>query len=225
MGGHIVEFAMKTVKAFGPGDLRIVEVPDPVPAEGEVLVAVRTCGICGSDKWFWSVTGPTDYVAGHEAAGDVVALGPGVSRLRAGDRVAVNNVRGCGLCQECRDGRFVWCLKPIRHMGYGFSELIAVPERNCLSLDSGLGYEAGSLIFDVWGTPFTALDRAGIAAGQTVMICGCGPIGLAAVYLAKSRGARVIGVDPLAYRREAALELGAAGTLIPAQKRKPPSAR
>ncbi|MBN1430624.1 MAG: alcohol dehydrogenase catalytic domain-containing protein [Anaerolineae bacterium] len=63
---------MKTVKAFGPQDLRLVEVPDPVPGRGDVMIAIRACGICGSDKWFWQVSGPTDYVAGHDVAEEAV---------------------------------------------------------------------------------------------------------------------------------------------------------
>jgi threonine dehydrogenase-like Zn-dependent dehydrogenase len=151
-----------------------------------------------------------DYVAGHEVAGDVVALGPGVSRLKASDRVAVNNVRGCGRCPACLEGAFVRCAQGIRHMGHGFAELVAVPEANCLVLDGKIDHEAGSLIFDVWGTPFAAYERAGTAEPGDTVVFGCGPIGLAAVALGKARGARVIAVDPLAYRREAALRMGAA---------------
>ncbi len=92
---------MKTVKAFGPQDLHILTVPDPQPSTGEVLIKVGACGICGSDKWYWNVTAPTDTIAGHEAAGEVCAVGAGVHHLRVGDRAAVNNVKGCGQCPAC----------------------------------------------------------------------------------------------------------------------------
>lgn len=206
---------MKTVKAFGPQDLRVMTVPDPVPQPGEVLVAVRVCGICGSDKWFWKVEAPTEYVAGHEVAGEVVAMGPEVYNLRVGERVAVNNVRGCGQCPACRAGEYVRCVQPLQHMSHGFAELVAVPARNCLRLHPQIGYEAGSLIFDLWGTPYAALERAPHLAQTDVLILGCGPIGLAAVTLATRRGAYVIAVDPQAYRREAALRAGARAALPP----------
>jgi threonine dehydrogenase-like Zn-dependent dehydrogenase len=206
---------VKTVKAFGPEDLRVVEAPAPVPEHGEVLIAVKACGICGSDKWFWRVSEPTDYVAGHEVAGEVIALGPDVFRLRVGDRVAVNNVRGCGVCPACRAGEFVRCPHMLQHMGHGFSEQVAVPERNCLLLNQKIGYETGSLIFDMWGTPFNAMERAGVSNNDDVVISGCGPIGLAAVVLAKQRGAYVIAIDPLAFRRDAALRVGADAALPP----------
>ncbi|NLT53939.1 MAG: alcohol dehydrogenase catalytic domain-containing protein [Actinomycetales bacterium] len=206
---------MRTVRAMGRRDLRLVEVPDPVPGPGEVTVAVLASGICGSDAWFWDVAEPTDTVAGHEVAGVVVALGPGTSRLRRGDRVAVNNVRGCGTCTSCLEGDFVRCADGIVHMGHGFSELVAVPERNCLPLADGIGFEAGCLLFDTWGTPFAALEKAGAAAGDTIAVLGCGPIGLAAVSLATLRGARAIGVDPLAVRRDAARRAGAVAAVDP----------
>lgn len=206
---------MKTVKAFGPQDLRVVEVPDPVAGPGEVVIAVKVCGICGSDKWFWRVSEPTDYVAGHEVAGEVIAVGPDVFRLQAGDRVAVNNVKGCGQCAACRAGKFTHCPHSIEHMGHGFSERVAVPERNCLRLNPTISYEVGSLIFDMWGTPFGALQRAAVTSGDDVIVFGCGPIGLAAVALAKQRGAYVIAVEPHAYRREVALRAGANAALSP----------
>jgi threonine dehydrogenase-like Zn-dependent dehydrogenase len=206
---------MKTVKAFGPKDLRVIQVPDPAPGNGEVLIAIRVCGICGSDKWFWQVGEPTDYVAGHEVAGEVIALGPDVFRLRAGDRVAINNVRGCGQCPACRAGQYARCPNAPQHIGHGFSELIAVPERNCLLLNLKIGYEVGSLIFDMWGTPYAALERTLVSDKDDVVVFGCGPIGLAAVVLAKRRGAFVIAVDPLVYRREAALRWGANAALPP----------
>ncbi|CAI6025922.1 zinc-dependent alcohol dehydrogenase [Cohnella sp. JJ-181] len=209
---------MRSVKAFGPQDLRVVESDAPEPGPGEVLVETRACGICGSDKWFWHVESPSDYVAGHEAAGVVVRTGPGVTDFKPGDRVAVNNVKGCGECDECRAGRFVRCgAAPLVHMGFGFAERMAVPARNCLPLDPALSYEQGALLFDNWGTPYAALKRARIGPGDRVLVTGCGPIGLAAVALCKAKGAVVAAVDPIAARRAAALRLGAATAVPPGE--------
>ena len=195
----------------------MVDAPEPVPGAGQVLIAVRASGICGSDKGYW-MRGPTDHVAGHEAAGEVVGLGPGVRRLKIGDRVAVNNVVGCGRCAACRAGRFTFCpQRPGKDVGNGYGELLAAPERNCLRVDDRIGDAASCLIFDNWGTPYAALNRAGVECGDEVAVSGCGPIGLAAVALAKRRGVYVIAVDPLPYRREAAARLGADAVFAPGE--------
>ena len=89
---------MKVIKAFGPGDLRVVEAPMPEPGHGYVRVKVRASGICGSDKWLWSVKDKMDSVARHEVSGEIEKLGEGVM---------INNVVGCGLCSACRAGEFV----------------------------------------------------------------------------------------------------------------------
>ena len=206
---------MKQVKAFGPQDLRIIESGLPEVGEEEVLVDVHACGICGSDKWFWHVDSPNDYVAGHEVAGKVIAVGPGVKHLSVGDRVAVNNVKGCGKCESCRKGQFVRCTEPLIHMGYGFSEKVSVPERNCLKLKPEISYLEGSLIFDNWGTPYSAIKRTSMKQNDIVLVTGCGPIGLAAVALSNLRGAHVIAVDPIPERRVAALKQGADLVLEP----------
>jgi threonine dehydrogenase-like Zn-dependent dehydrogenase len=209
---------MKVVKAFGPKDLRIVESPVPVPGSGQVLIKIRSSGICGSDKWYWRVNGPVDAVAGHEIAGEIVDCGPGVRKLKTGDRVAVNNVVGCGECEACRNGEFVRCpRRPDKDVNNGFGEYAAAPERNCLKLHPKIGYEAGCLIFDNWGTPFAALSRTGLKAGDRVIVFGCGPIGLAATGLCASRKASVLAVDPLEFRRNAALRLGAEKAMPPDQ--------
>ncbi|MDG0793514.1 alcohol dehydrogenase catalytic domain-containing protein [Cohnella ginsengisoli] len=207
---------MKTVKAFGPQDLRVVDRADPELGTEDVLVETRACGICGSDKWFWHVETPSDYVAGHEAAGVIVRTGAGVTDFKPGDRVAVNNVKGCGECESCRAGRFVRCgSAPLVHMGFGFAERMAVPARNCLPLDPAIDFEQGALLFDNWGTPYAALKRTRLGAGDSVLVTGCGPIGLATVALCKARGAVVAAVDPIAARREAALRLGASIAFSP----------
>jgi len=200
---------MRQIKAFGPQDLRVVTAEVPVPGNGEVLVDVRACGICGSDKWFWHVESPSDYVAGHEVAGQVAAVGPGVTALKVGDNVAINNVRGCGECPACQEGAYVRCTNGVVHMGFGFSDKVVAPERNCLKLHPSIGYEEGSLIFDNWGTPYSSLKRTSMGEGDRVVVIGCGPIGLAAIGLAKARGAVVAAVDPLPSRLEAARRMGA----------------
>jgi threonine dehydrogenase-like Zn-dependent dehydrogenase len=191
--------------------------PEP-PGAGQVQVAVRASGICGSDKWYWN-SGPTEAVAGHEVCGDVVALGTGVTELQVGDRVAVNNVVGCGECAACRAGAFVRCMqRPGRDVDHGFCEQVITPARNCLRLADGrvrVSHADGCLIFDNWGTPYAALRRGQVGPGDTLVVTGAGPIGLGATILGKLFGARVITVDPVPYRCEAALRLGADYALAP----------
>jgi 2-desacetyl-2-hydroxyethyl bacteriochlorophyllide A dehydrogenase len=208
---------MKAINSFGPKDVRVVDVPDPAPGAGQVLVAVRASGICGSDKWLWRAAEPSKQVHGHEVAGQVVALGPAVRRLRVGDRVAINNVVGCGTCPACRAGVFVMCPNwtDDEDVNGGFGERVVAPERNCMKLADGIDYETGCLLFDNWGTPFGALERARVTGGDDVVVMGCGPIGLAAVGLAKLRGAFVVAVDPQPSRLEVAAGLGADVTLAP----------
>jgi len=201
---------MKVIKAFGPQDLRVVEAPMPEPEPGYVRIKVRASGICGSDKWIWNVSEKSDFVAGHEVAGEVEKLGEGVASLALGDRVMINNVGGCGTCAACRAGAFVLCPRRSGNdVNNGFGEYLVAPARNCLRLLPAIDFVDGALIMDNWGTPYGGIQCAGIVSGMDVLVNGCGPIGQAAIGLAKAFGAFVIAVDPIAYRRQAALKNGA----------------
>lgn len=206
---------MKVIKAFGFHDLRIIDVPIPSIKSNEVLVKVKACGICGSDKWCWETKEPSEHIAGHEVAGEVIDVGDNVKSIKTGDAVAINNVKGCGVCEACIQGNYVSCQEDIIHMSHGFSEYVAVPERNCLILSKNISYEEGALIFDNWGTPYNAVERAHIKKNDYVVICGCGPIGIAAIRLSKLKEAKVIAIDPVAFRRDFAVSMGADLVLEP----------
>ena len=147
---------MKVIKAFGPGDLRVIEKPMPEPGPGYVRVKVRASGICGSDKWLWFVKNETDSIAGHEIAGEVDKLGEGVTSLSVGDRIMINNVVGCGVCPACRAGEFVLCpsWNGSLDVNNGFGEYVITPVRNCMRLLPGLDFIDGALMMDNWGTPY-----------------------------------------------------------------------
>jgi len=229
-------FKMKVIKAFGPQDLRVVDVPVPEPGPGYVRIRVRASGICGSDKGIWYTKNKSDFVAGHEAAGDVDKLGEGVASLEPGDRVMINNVVGCGKCAACRMGAFTQCPSWDGSMDVnnGFGEYLVAPARNCLRILPGLDYIDGALIMDNWGTPFGGLMRANLRPGSgttgagahgastrsagaagvdmrgtDVLVNGCGPLGQAAIGLSSAMGAYVIAVDPIGWRRDLALKNGA----------------
>jgi threonine dehydrogenase-like Zn-dependent dehydrogenase len=208
---------MKVIKAFGPKDLRVTEAPVPEPPPGHVRIKVRASGICGSDKWVWTVKEASDSVAGHEVAGEVDKLGEGVHSLSPGDRVAVNNVGGCGICPACRMGAFVRCpfWDGSLDVNNGFGEYLTAPARNCMKLLPGIDFIDGALIMDNWGTPYGAVQRGKIQPGMDVLVNGCGPIGQAAVALCKAFGAGVMAADPVPWRREAALRQGAAKVFSP----------
>ena len=202
---------MKVIKAFGPGDLRVVEAKMPEPGFGYVRIKVKASGICGSDKWLWSVNGATDSVAGHEVSGEVEKLGEGVTSLAVGDRVMINNVGGCGECPACRAGEFVLCpsWNGSLDVNNGFGEYLTAPARNCMRLLPDFDFVDGALIMDNWGTPYGGIERSGIKSAMDVLVSGCGPIGQAAVSLSSAMGAYVIAADYNLYRRELALKNGA----------------
>ena len=208
---------MKVVKAFGPQDLRIVNVPIPEPGPGQVRIKVRASGICGSDKWVWSVNGPSESIAGHEVAGEVDKLGEGVHTLAVGDPIMINNVGGCGTCPACRGGAFVLCTtwNGSLDINNGFGEYVIAHARNCMKLLPGIDFIDGALIMDNWGTPYGGVLRGNVKAGTDVMITGLGPIGQAAIGLCKMQGAFVIAVDPIKWRRDMALKNGADIALHP----------
>jgi len=204
---------MKVMKAFGPGDLRIVEVDKPEPEPGYVRVKARASGICGSDKGLWHTKVKRESVAGHEVAGEVDKLGDGVLSLKLGDRVMINNVVGCGNCPACRNGAFVLCpyWDGTKDVGNGFGEYLTAPARNCVKILPGLDFIDGALIMDNWGTPYGGIQRGAVdfCCGSDVLVNGCGPIGQAAVVLLKSMRSFVIACDPVKFRRDSALENGA----------------
>jgi len=210
---------MKVIKAFGPGDLRVIEKPIPEPGPGHVRVKVRASGICGSDKWLWSVSGETESIAGHEIAGEVDKLGDGVTSLSLGDRVMINNVVGCGVCPACRAGEFVLCphWNGSADVNNGFGEYVVAPARNCMRLLPDFDFIDGALIMDNWGTPYGGITRAGVGPGTDVLVSGCGPIGQAAVALSAAMGAYVMAVDPVPFRRELALRNGAKAAFSPGE--------
>lgn len=200
---------MKAAVFHDREDVRIEDLPTPSPRPGEVLVRNMVCGICGSDKSLWQDPGPKPGLQGHEAAGVVAEVGRGVTGLHVGDHVAVTVVTGCGVCLECQRGRFNYCREaPQVSMG-GYAEYQAVLERMALPLPDGMPFEVGCLLTDAVGTPARAIRRSGLQPGDSAAVFGCGPIGLFAVYVLRAFGARVIALDAVPYRLEAARALGA----------------
>ncbi|MDQ4133102.1 MAG: alcohol dehydrogenase catalytic domain-containing protein, partial [Actinomycetota bacterium] len=202
-----------------PGDRRVDlrEVARPTPGHGQVVIAVRASGICGSDlRAIYREhlgTGPEAYcdvVAGHEPSGDVVEVGPGCRRLRVGDRVVVYHISGCGQCADCRAGYMIGCTSPQR-AAYGWqrdgghADYMVADEVTCLSLPDSLTHLDGACVACGFGTAYEALRRIGVSGRDAVLVTGLGPVGLAVGVLARALGARfVVGVEVAAERRQLA---------------------
>jgi L-iditol 2-dehydrogenase len=208
---------MKAV--FLPGnkkvEIRAVEVPTPGP--GEVLVAVKASCICRSDLSLYygnAVVGGDAAgacVTGHEPAGQVAQVGAGVNSFKAGDRVAIYLGIGCGVCEFCRQGNYFLCSQ-WTCIGFtangGNAEFIVVPERNCLRIPDWMSYVAAAISTDAFGTLYSACKKLGVSGASILGIWGLGPMGTAGVLAAKALGARVVVFDPIAERREFAVDLG-----------------
>ena len=213
-----------------PGGRRTVvadDVPVPTPGYGQVLLRVGASTICGSDvraiyreHLGSGPEGYNDVIAGHEPAGQVVAIGPGVKRLGVGARVAVYHISGCGQCSECVKGYFISCTSPLR-AAYGWQrdgghgDYLLAEENTCIPLPDYLTYVDGACVACGFSTAYEALVRLQISGQDSLLITGLGPVGLAAGLLAKKLGAApVYGTDPAGERAALALELGAVDDVL-----------
>jgi L-idonate 5-dehydrogenase len=204
---------MKAVVVHGPGDLRVDQRPDPVPGTGEVLIAMEWGGICGSDLSYWrhGVSGTAvlrhPLVLGHEVAGRIAALGPGVTGYEVGQPVTVHPAElvGDGRLPDRIAGRTNLYPK-IRYFGSaafdphtdgGFSELRVVRAEQVRPLPDGVTTEHGALA-EPLGVALHAVHRAGDVRGRDVVVNGAGPIGSLVVAAAKHRGAASVVAADLA---------------------------
>ncbi|MHB1293505.1 MAG: zinc-binding dehydrogenase [Anaerolineae bacterium] len=204
---------MQAVFLTGQEGVAVREVPDPRPGPGQVLIQVRASALCGSELPAYRGNGSSQ-IAGHEVVGEVLEA-EGARGVRVGQRVAVQVLAGCGVCALCLAGDDRLC-RESHFYGGSHAEYMAVSERCCRPLPEDVSWADGVLLGgDVIGTPFRALDRLSVSAADTVAVFGCGPIGLGAIALLHFWGARILAVEPSAYRRELACRLGAEVALDP----------
>jgi threonine 3-dehydrogenase len=209
--------------AAGPG-FALREIPQPKIRDNEVLIRVRRAGVCGTDvhiyewdAWAQGRCRPP-FTVGHEFAGDVVQVGPLVTDVREGDRVTAEGHIVCGRCHLCRTGNAHVCPNT-RIIGVDrdgcFADFIAMPATNVWHLDDSVSYEIGG-IHDPMGNAFhTALTETEIP-GSTVLVTGCGPIGIFAVGICRAAGAsRIIAVDVNPTRLALAQSMGAHDAVTP----------
>jgi threonine dehydrogenase-like Zn-dependent dehydrogenase len=210
--------------AFLPGnstvEMRTVSVP--TPGHGEVLIRVKASTICGSDiRCIYHEhlgKGPEGYqgvVAGHEPCGQIVSAGPGCRRFKAGDRVIVYHISGCGVCNDCRRGYMISCTSVEYRRAYGWqrdggmAEYMIAEEKDLVALPDELSYADGAQVACGFGTVYEGLEKIGIDGNHAVLITGLGPVGLATGALCRKLGAhKIIGIDVVPERMKIALDLG-----------------
>ena len=210
--------------AFLPGNstVELREVSIPQLGIGQVLLKMRASGICGSDIHYIYHKHVGDdprsryqgVVAGHEPAGEIVELGAGCRHFKIGDRVAVYHISGCGFCRSCRKGFQISCTDPLRS-AYGWQRdgghaaYLVADERDLVHLPNTLSFMDGCFISCGVGTAYEGILRADVSGSDSVLVVGLGPVGMAALMLARGRGSRLnIGVDVQVERVEAAKRLG-----------------
>lgn len=220
----------KTMQAaYLPGNSTVVlkEVEIPEPGYGEVLIKMKSSTICGSDirAIYREHTGkgPEGYqnkICGHEPSGQIVKCGPGLRRFKEGDRVVVYHISGCGVCNDCRRGYMISCTSSYRRAyGWqrdgGMAEYLLAEEKDLVLLPDSLTYTDGAQIACGFGTVYEGLEKIGICGNDAVLVVGLGPVGLAALMLAKAMGAnKLIGVDTVQERLDIAKEKGLADHVI-----------
>ena len=207
---------MKTVYMCGPRDVSTIEVPSPELRPGDILIRVQRVGLCGTDLHSYRGSmALTRYpvIPGHEMGGYVLAVGAEVPEglFAEGDRVTVKPYFNCGACYPCRIGR-INCCKNSRTMGVqmregAMSDYVSVPYDHVFKCGD-LSYEEIALIEPLAVGAHLA-NRAGIAAGENVLVYGCGLIGLGAIAAAYFAGANVIAVDIADEKFETAAAMGA----------------
>src|SRR3990172_3996741 len=213
---------MKAAVFHGTGvGLRIEEIPRPKTGSDQVLVKVPGCGVCHTDLHYIEHGVPTfkkpPVILGHEASGIVQDVGAEVSNVKVGQRVLIPAVLTCGHCPACRLGRENICANMTmlgNHIDGAYAEYVAVPAKDLLDLPASIPLAEASIIADALSTPYHAVkNRARVRPGDTVVVFGCGGVGINAVQLATAAGGFVIAVDVNDRKLEWARQVGAAGAI------------
>ncbi len=203
---------MKIARWYNNRDIRIEQVPRPVPGPGEMLVKVQACGICGSDVVEWYRLPRAPLVPGHEIGAVVVEVGKSVAGYGPGDRVFIAPKVPCGQCDYCKKGLFPVCPHVKERLPGGLAEYIRVPqvlvEKGTWRLPDAISYDQSTFI-EPLACVVRAQRLAGVDSGQTVLVMGCGMSGLLQIKLAAATGCRVIATDINSRRRTAAVAMGA----------------
>jgi L-iditol 2-dehydrogenase len=217
---HPVPTTMRAAVYRGKGKVVVETVPVPAIGAGEVLIRVASCGICGTDlKKIEHGFVAAPQIFGHEVSGTVVAVGPGVTQWKLGDRVMSFHHVPCGACFYCERRLYSQCpgykkvglTAGFDPNGGGFAQYVRalpwVAERGMVAIPDDISFDEASFIEPV-NTCIKAVEKARVTAGETAVVMGLGPIGLLLAMLSKLEGATVIGSDPMPERRAKSISLG-----------------
>jgi L-iditol 2-dehydrogenase len=203
---------MKVSMWYNNNDIRIEETPIPSPGQGEMLVKVISCGICGSDTVEWYRLPRAPLVQGHEVGVEVVETGAGVSKYKKGDRLFIAPKVPCLKCSYCLKGHYPQCNVIKDRLPGGFAEYILVPKElvinGCYQLPDNVSYDQATFI-EPLACVVRAQKLASIEGGQTLLILGSGISGLLHIKLAKFKKCNVIATDINKRRLELAKSFGA----------------
>lgn len=215
---------MKALLLTAPSKLEFVDFPEPKPADDEVVVRIRACGICGSDIHGWDGSSGRrnpPLIMGHEASGEIVATGPRVQNWRTGDRVTFDSMISCGVCRYCQEGQTNLCenrrvvgVSPVEYKQHGaFAERLAIPGRILYRLPDALPFEQAAMVEPV-SIAIHAIKRTTITPTTTAVVVGSGMIGLLVIQALRWAGAKqIVAVDLADNRLALAKQLGATHTI------------
>ncbi|KAJ9466440.1 putative zinc-type alcohol dehydrogenase-like protein YphC [Diplonema papillatum] len=218
---------MKAVYLPGNSTVEFRDVAVPSPGHGEVLIEMKASTICGSDvraifkeHLGKGPEGYRDKVAGHEPAGVIAKCGPGLRRFKQGDRVLVYHISGCGVCYDCRRGYMISCTSESRaaygwQRDGGMAPFLLAEEKDLVLLPPELTFLDGAQVACGFGTVYEALEKIQLSGNDAVLVTGLGPVGLAALMLAKAMGSSSrVGVDISSDRCDLAVRLGLATAVM-----------
>jgi L-iditol 2-dehydrogenase len=214
---------MKKAVILGERQAGLIEVPDPQPIRNWVVVKVQASALCTEYKSY--LVGRELQLGGHEGVGEVVAVAQS-SSVKIGDRVVVLPQLPCGNCDLCKGGDYVYCENGLdfekvigNKNGLGtFSQYVLKPDWLLPPIPDNVSYEHATMAIDGIGASFGAFQAIDINAVDILLVTGLGPVGLGAVVNARFRGTRVIGVEPVPWRRERALQMGAEAVFDPGEQ-------
>jgi len=201
---------MKAMTWLGEDRFQLDEVPDPQPAPDQVVVKLDTVGVCGIDvhitQGLFPSTPPA--VLGHEASGEIVAVGADVPESRLGERVAMDTTSHCGNCENCRTWSWSRCENAVKSSGF-FAELSVLPSQSAHRIPSGMSLETAALT-EPASCCLSGVSRLSIPDGAVAVVIGGGIMGQFTLAFLKSHGAETIVMsEPVRSRREIARDLGA----------------
>jgi 2-desacetyl-2-hydroxyethyl bacteriochlorophyllide A dehydrogenase len=211
---------MKAAVIYKPGDVKVVDLDIPQPKPGEVLIKIKSCGVCGTDHSLYVGTYPANYpvIIGHEFSGIVSAVGEGVVNIKVGNRVTADPNRVCHQCEYCRMGKEHLCTNLSSmgvHINGADAEYCVMVESNVYRIPDEVSFEEAAFC-EPLACAIHGVELAQVHPGDTVLVLGAGGMGNLITQLAARAGAaNIIVSEPIQRRRVVALENGATHVIDP----------